>query len=97
MLTISWPSFIIGLLIGFVLGAGFVKLFHKTGFQGDQFLAWSIAISWLLWHLSSGVGVIDTVPPTMYDVVSGGAVGFILGEKFFDYITGSIGKVFGGK
>ena len=91
---ISWPSFLIGLVIGFVLGAGFVSWFHRSGLKGEDFLAWSIALSWVIWHLSAGAGLVDTVPPTMYDVVSGGAVGFILGERFFDYLAGSISKVF---
>ena len=86
-MSISWTSFIIGLLVGFILGAGFMNLFKKEAVPGDQILAWVISTTWVIWHISAGLSVVDNAPPGMYDVVSGGAVGFILGEKFWTSLT----------
>ena len=83
-MAIDWASFIIGLTIGFILGFLAVFLFNCRPFKGDHFLAWVISLSWVIWHISAGLGIIGAPPPTMYDVVSGGSVGFILGEKFWD-------------
>lgn len=91
-MTVSWPSFIIGLVIGFVLGAGAVHFFKHKSIPGDQMLAWVIALTWVIWHLAAGVSILDSPPPTMYDVVSGGAVGFILGERFWDGIGSFVKK-----
>lgn len=49
-----------------------------------------------MWHLASGFSLwgVTHAPPTMFDVVAGGSVGFILGEKFFDYVSNSVGNIF---
>lgn len=93
-MDISWLSFLIGLALGFIAGAVFMSVLHRTGVRGEDILAWVISGSWIVWHIGAGLGLVDSVPPTMYDVVSGGAVGFILGERFFDYLANSVGRVF---
>jgi len=82
--TISWPSFVLGIIIGFVMGMGVMRWFNKGKFPGDHLLAWFIALNWIGWHTSVALGFVEIVPPTIYDLVSGGAVGFILGERFWD-------------
>jgi hypothetical protein len=95
-MSISWPSFVLGLIIGFTLGffaLAFAQfLLGKRSIPGDQFLAYFISVSWVIWHLGTGLGVLPVPPPTMYDVISGGAVGFILGERFWDGLAGVLKK-----
>lgn len=59
-------------------------IFRQQSIPGDYILAWTIAISWIVWHLGAGFGFLNAPPPTMYDLISGGSVGFILGERFWD-------------
>ena len=78
-------GFVFGLVTGVLLGIGAMVVFGRKGYKKEDLLAWTIAIVWLIWHVVAGfTGVIET-PPNMFDVVSGGAVGFVLGEKFFDW------------
>lgn len=91
-MTVSWPSFVLGLVIGFVLGAGAVHFFKKNSVPGDQILAWTISLTWVIWHIAAALSIVAGPPPTMYDVVSGGAVGFILGERFWNGVGGFIKK-----
>ncbi len=80
-------GFILGLTIGVLLGIGVMTIFGKQGYKKEDMLAWTIAIVWLIWHVVAGFLGTISAPPNMFDVVSGGAVGFVLGEKFFDYFT----------
>lgn len=81
-------GFAVGLMLGFLLGIFAMVVMGKNGYKKEDMLAWTIAIVWLCWHVAAGFsGGAITVPPTMFDIVSGGAVGFIFGEKFFDYIA----------
>lgn len=87
-------GFILGSLIGFLLGIGAMVVFGRQGYRKEDMLAWTIGITWLIWHIVAGfTGAIET-PPSMFDIVSGGAIGFIFGEKFFDYIAGAVKNTF---
>jgi len=78
-------------MLGFLLGVFAMVLIGRNGAKKEDMLAWTIAIIWLCWHVAAGFsGGSITVPPTMFDIVSGGAVGFIFGEKFFDYIASAM-------
>ena len=88
-------GFILGSLIGFLLGIGAMVFFGRRGVNKEDLLAWTIAIVWLVWHVIAGFTGTISVPPSMFDIVSGGAVGFIFGEKFFDYIAGSFSRKIG--
>jgi hypothetical protein len=87
-----YQGFILGSLIGFLLGVAAMIFFGRKGYRKEDLLAWTIGIVWLTWHVAAGfTGVIHT-PPSMFDIVSGGAIGFIFGEKFFDYIAGAVSR-----
>jgi len=84
-------GFALGLILGFLVGVFAMVSIGRKGYKKEDMLAWSIAIVWLGWHVAAGFsGGSITVPPTMFDIVSGGAVGFIFGEKFFEYIASAI-------
>lgn len=84
-------GFAVGLMLGFLLGIFAMVTMGRQGYKKEDMLAWTIAIIWLCWHVAAGFsGGSITVPPTMFDIVSGGAVGFIFGEKFFDYIASAM-------
>lgn len=84
-------GFAFGLTIGFLFGIFAMVVMGRNGYKKEDMLAWTIAIVWLCWHVAAGFsGGAITVPPTMFDIVSGGAVGFIFGEKFFDYIASAM-------
>lgn len=86
-------GFLLGLTIGFLVGIFAMVLIGKNNAKSEDMLAWTIAIVWLCWHVAAGFsGGSITVPPTMFDIVSGGSVGFIFGEKFFDYVVGAVIK-----
>ena len=85
-MLVDWPSFTIGLVVGFIVGSMAVLVFKCDHFKGDMLLAWTISLTWIVWHLGAGLSLLEGPPPTMYDVVSGGSVGFILGEKFWEGI-----------
>ena len=91
-----WQGGLAGLVLGFILGFFVASFFHKTKYSPEMFLAWIIATIWIVWHVGAGFNLFGVThePPTMFDIISGGSVGFILGEKFFDYISNSVGKVF---
>ena len=81
-------GFALGLVVGFLVGVLAMVLIGRNGAKKEDMLAWTIAIVWLCWHVAAGFsGGAITVPPTMFDIVSGGAVGFILGERFFEYLS----------
>lgn len=87
-------GFILGCLIGFLLGVGAMVVFGRKGYRKEDMLAWTIGIIWLIWHVGAGfTGAIET-PPSMFDIVSGGAIGFIFGEKFFDYLASAVSNIF---
>lgn len=87
-----WQGFLLGCLLGFLLGMAAMIFFGRKGYKKEDLLAWTIGITWLTWHVIAGfTGIIHT-PPSMFDIVSGGAMGFIFGEKFFDYIASAISK-----
>lgn len=91
-----WQGALVGLILGFFLGFFVSSFFHKTKYTPDMVLAWILATVWLVWHVGAGFNVFGVThePPTVYDIVSGGAVGFILGEKFFDYVSVSVRNAF---
>ena len=80
--------------IGFIIGFFTASFLYKTKYTADMILAWVISTVWILWHIGAGFNLFGVThePPTMFDIVSGGAVGFILGEKFFDYVSNSVSK-----
>lgn len=82
-----WQGFVFGLVVGCLLGIGVMVIFGKSGAKKEDLLAWTIAIVWLIWHVIAGFTGLISTPPNMFDIVSGGAVGFVLGEKFFDYFN----------
>lgn len=90
-----WEGAGVGLLVGFITGFLVASFFNKTKYSPEMFLAWTISIVWISWHTGAGFNLFGVVspPPVMFDIVSGGSVGFILGEKFFDYISNSVSKV----
>lgn len=83
-MSISWPSFVIGLLVGFFLRETMLIIFKQNKSNSDQMLAWVISVTWVVWHIAAGLNLVDGPPPTMYDLVSGGTIGWILGDKFWD-------------
>lgn len=84
-------GFAFGMTLGFLLGIAAMIILGRNGAKKEDMLAWTIAIVWLCWHVAAGFsGGSITVPPTMFDIVSGGSVGFIFGEKFFDYIASAM-------
>ena len=86
-------GFALGLIVGFLVGIFAMVAIGKNQTRKEDVLAWVIAIVWLCWHVAAGfTGGAITVPPTMFDIVSGGSVGFIFGEKFFDYVVGAVIK-----
>lgn len=89
MYVISWPSFLAGLIVGLLVGifVGVVgnRLMTKMQITGADTLAWVMVVIWIVWHVGGGLGYLDN-PPTLYDVISGAAVGYILGEKFFTFL-----------
>lgn len=90
-----WQGALIGLIVGFVLGFLTSTFFKKTPYTPEVFLAWLISLIWIFWNVLAGVGFDGiTPPPTIFDIVAGGSVGFIMGEKFFDYVAKSIGGIF---
>lgn len=93
---VFWQGALLGLIVGFVMGFFIASLFHKTKYSPEMFLAWVISVIWVFWHVGAGFNVFGVVapPPTMFDLISGGSVGFILGERFSDYVSGSVGKIF---
>ncbi len=86
-------GFALGLIVGFLLGIFAMMLIGKNKTKKEDALAWVIAIIWLCWHVAAGFsGDSITVPPNMFDIVSGGSVGFIFGENFFDYVVNAVIK-----
>lgn len=83
----------LGFLAGVATGVVAVSMFKNIKYNGQDILAWILAITWIIWHLLAAFTEAVEAPPTMYDIVSGGAVGFIFGEKFFDYVAGSISRM----
>jgi F0F1-type ATP synthase assembly protein I len=88
---------VIGLLIGFFGGGLLLHLIHKKKAKAVDTFAWVISITWFVWQVSAGLTQTIDAPPAMFDLVSGGAVGFIFGETFFDYLANAVSKVFSKK
>lgn len=86
-MSISWPSFLLGVVIGFAFGALFISLVHRHQHESEAILAWVISLVWVCWHVAAGLALIASAPPTIFDLVAGGSVGFVLGERFFDYVS----------
>jgi len=92
--TMFWEGIALGAIVGFILGFLTSSVFNNRGVKGEFVLAWAISVSWLVWHIGVGFGIFGVVssPPAFFDIVAGGSVGFILGEKFFEYLTESLSK-----
>lgn len=92
-----WQGFLLGIVLGFLAGMGVMAIFKKMGFKKEELLAWTIGVTWFVWHVAAGFTGIVSTPPSMFDIVSGGAVGFIFGEKFFEYIASAVKSSFNRK
>lgn len=80
-------GFIGGIVVGFLLRA----FFDGKEVHGELILAWVLATLWIIWHVIAALSTTYDRPPMVFDVVAGGAVGVIIGEKFFDYVAQLIG------
>jgi len=82
-----WQGIGIGLITGVVIGFILRAFFDGKEIHGELILAWVISIVWLIWHVIAALSSTYEQPPTMFDVISGGAIGVVIGEKFFDYVA----------
>jgi|TARA_R110000851_G_scaffold29_5_gene114 hypothetical protein len=79
-------GFVFGLIVGSLITVFAIIIFGKKDYAKEDMLAWTIVLVWLVWHIIAGfTGIVDS-PPNIFDIVSGGAVGFVLGEKFMNMI-----------
>ena len=75
----------IGFVIGFVVGFCYKSLLDDKFIKPANFLAWMISIIWLAWLSFLALDMISMEPPTVFNLVSGSAVGYILGDKFLNF------------
>lgn len=87
-MTIDWPSFGLGVLVGAIIGAIAVLVWKQKADQTQLALAWAISVSWLLWHVANGLEILPTSPSATFDIIAGASVGVVIGEKFFEGLKG---------
>lgn len=82
---------ILGIALGFVMGFFIRAFFEKRKVKAEGVLAWLLTGIFIVWHVLAGLHLFGIEEPTtVFDVIAGGAVGFVLGERFFAYVTNSI-------